>query len=65
MLLVIVYLLGFGATLYITHKREDINNHEDIGIQCLVWPVFLVAALLILVLSIPEYISKLVKRLVR
>lgn len=65
MVAMLVYLLGFGVTLYITHKREDTNNHEDVSLQCLVWPVFLLMLMIMLVLQIPEYISKLVKKLVR
>jgi len=65
MLLMLVYLLGFGVALYITHREEDTDDHENVSMQCLVWPIFLLMSILLLVLRIPEYISKLVKKLVR
>ena len=65
MLIMLVYLLGFGVALYITHRREDTDNHEDVGIQCMMWPIFLGVGILLLLMRIPEYISKLVKKLVR
>ena len=65
MLLMIVYLVGFGVSLYISHKREETNNHDDVGLQCMMWPVFLGVSIILLLLLIPEYLSKLVKKLVR
>lgn len=65
MLLMIVYLVGFGVSLYISHKREETDNHDDVGLQCMMWPVFLGVSIILLLLLIPEYLSKLVKKLVR
>lgn len=65
MLLMLVYLLGFGVALYLTHKTEDTDDHETVSLQCLAWPIFLVMSVLLLVLRIPEYISKVVKKLVK
>lgn len=65
MLIMLVYLLGFAVALYITHRGEDTDNHEDVGIQCMMWPIFLGVGILLLLMRIPEYISKLVKKLVR
>ena len=64
-LILLGYLLGFVAALYITHRGEDTDDHENVSMQCLVWPLFLLMSILLLVLRIPEYISKLVKKLVR
>lgn len=61
----IVYLTGFGVALYISHKREETDNHDDVGLQCMMWPVFLGVSIILLLLLIPEYLSKLVKKLVR
>ena len=60
----LVYLLGFGVALYITHKEEDTEDHENVGMQCMAWPLFLAMTLIMMVFSIPAYFSKLVKRLV-
>ena len=65
MLIILVYLAGFAGALYYSHKREDTDNHEDIGMQCMMWPIFLSMSILLLLMRIPEYLSKLVKRLVR
>lgn len=65
LLLMIVYLIGFGVALYISHKREDTDNHEDVGMQCMMWPIFLGMSILLLLMRIPEYLSKLVKQLIR
>jgi uncharacterized membrane protein YadS len=64
-LALLVYLLGFVAALYITHTEEDTEDHENVSLQCLAWPLFLVIFILLLTLRIPEYISKLVKKLVK
>lgn len=65
MLIILVYLAGFAGALYYSHSREDITDHEDIGMQCMMWPIFLGMGILLLLMRIPEYLSKLVKRLIR
>ena len=64
-LLMLVYLLGFGVALYLTHKTEDTDDHENVSMQCLAWPLFLAMSILLLILRIPEYISRIVKKLVK
>ena len=64
-LIILVYLAGFAGALYYSHSREDITDHEDIGIQCMMWPIFLGVGTLLLLMSLPGYFSKLIKNLMK
>lgn len=65
LIIMLVYLAGFAGTLYYSHSREDIKDHDDIGIQCMMWPVFLGVGTLLLLMSLPGYFSKLIKNLMK
>jgi hypothetical protein len=64
-LAILGYLLGVVVYLLILHKTSEVADHDEEGIKALGWPVFFAAAVLFGLLTLPAYLSKAIKNLVK
>ena len=62
---ILLYIVGAFTTMVVAHKLKDTEDHDDIGLMGLVWPLLIVIVVPIAMLTVLEYISKLAKKLVK
>lgn len=62
---ILLYIVGAFTTMAIAHKLKDTEDHDDIGIMGLMWPVLIAIALLFGVVYLLSYLSILVKKIVK
>jgi hypothetical protein len=62
---ILLYIVGAFTTMAVAHKLKDTEDHDDIGIMGLMWPVLIAIALLFGVVYLLSYLSILVKKIVK
>ena len=64
-LIILGYLLGMVVYLVIAHKTTEVTDHDNEGMSALMWPVLLAVVILIGLISIPGYLSKVIQKLLK
>lgn len=62
---ILLYIVGAFTTMAVTHMLKDTDDHDDIGIMGLMWPVLIAIALLFGIVHLLSYLSILVKKIVK
>ena len=62
---ILLYIVAAFTTMAVAHKLKDTEDHDDIGIMALMWPVLIAIALLFGVVYLLSYLSILVKKIVK
>jgi hypothetical protein len=62
---ILLYIVGAFTTMAVAHKLKDTEEHDDIGIMGLMWPVLIAIALLFALVHLLSYLSILVKKIVK
>lgn len=61
----LLYIVGAFTTMAVTHMLKDTEEHDDIALMGLVWPVLIAIALLFGIVHLLSYLSVLVKKIVK
>ena len=64
-LVLLGYLLGMVVYLIIAHKTTEVTDHDNEGMDALMWPVLIAVVILIGLISIPGYLSKVIQKLLK
>lgn len=64
-LVLLGYLLGMVVYLIIAHKTTEVTDHDNEGMDALMWPAALIVLLLFALINIPGYLSKVIKKIVK
>jgi hypothetical protein len=64
-LVILGYLLGMVVYLIIAHKTTDVTDHDNEGMDALMWPAALIVLALFAIINIPGYLSKVIQKLVK
>lgn len=64
-LAIIGYILSVAVYLVILHKTNRFTDHDSDGMEALMWPVVLLVLILLVFLSLPGYLSKVIQKLVK
>ena len=64
-LVLLGYLLGMVVYLIIAHKTTDVTDHDNEGMDALMWPAALIVLALFAIINIPGYLSKVIQKLVK
>lgn len=62
---ILLYIVAAFTTMAVAHMLKDTEDHDDIGIMGLMWPVLIAIALLFGVVYLLSYLSILVKKIVK
>lgn len=62
---ILLYIVGAFTTMAVAHKLKETEDHDDIGIMGLMWPVLIAIALLFGIVHLVSYLSILVKKIVK
>jgi hypothetical protein len=61
----LLYIAGAFITMAVAHKLKDTDNHDDVALMGLVWPVLVLGLIPFGVIYLLSYLSILVKKLVK
>lgn len=61
----LLYIVGAFTTMAVAHKIKDTDNHDDVALMGLVWPVLVLGLIPFGVVYLLSYLSILVKKLVK
>jgi uncharacterized membrane protein YphA (DoxX/SURF4 family) len=64
-LVLLGYLLGMVVYLIIAHKTTEVTDHDNEGMDALMWPAALIVLALFAIINIPGYLSKVIQKLVK
>jgi hypothetical protein len=64
-LIILGYLLGMVVYLIIAHKTTEVTDHDNEGMDALMWPAALIVLALFAIINIPGYLSKVIQKLVK
>jgi hypothetical protein len=64
-LVILGYLLGMVVYLIIAHKTTDVTDHDNEGMDALMWPAALIVLALFAIINIPGYLSRVIQKLVK
>lgn len=62
---ILLYIVGAFTTMAVTHLLKDTEEHDDIALMGLVWPVLILIMLPFGLVYLLSYLSVLVKKLVK
>jgi hypothetical protein len=61
----LLYIVGAFTTMAVAHKLKDTEEHDDVALMGLVWPVLVLGLIPFGVVYLLSYLSILVKKLVK
>lgn len=61
----LLYIVGAFITMAVAHKIKDTDNHDDVALMGLVWPVLVLGLIPFGVVYLLSYLSVLVKKLIK
>ena len=61
----LLYIVGAFITMAVAHKLKDTEDHDDIALMGLVWPVLILIVVPFGVVYLLSYLSILVKKIVK
>lgn len=61
----LLYIVGAFITMAVAHKLKDTDNHDDVALMGLVWPVLVLGLIPFGVVYLLSYLSQLVKKIVK
>jgi hypothetical protein len=64
-LVILGYLLGMVVYLIIAHKTTEVTDHDNEGMDALMWPAALIVLVLFAIINIPGYLSRVIQKLVK
>ncbi len=64
-LIILGYLLGIVVYLIIAHRTTEVTDHDNEGMDALMWPPALIVLVLFAIINIPGYLSKAIKKIVK
>jgi len=64
-LAILGYILGVVVYLIILHNTTEVTDHDNEGMEALMWPVVLVLIMLLALISIPGYLSKVIQKIIK
>ena len=62
---ILLYIVGAFITMAVAHKLKDTEDHDDIALMGLVWPVLVLGLIPFGVVYLLSYLSILVKKIVK
>ena len=62
---ILLYIVGAFTTMAVAHKIKDTDNHDDVALMGLVWPVLVLGLIPFGVVYLLSYLSILVKKIVK
>ncbi len=62
---ILLYIVGAFTTMAVTHMLKDTEDHDDIALMGLVWPVLILIIVPFGVVYLLSYLSILVKKIVK
>lgn len=64
-LAILGYILGVVVYLIILHNTTEVTDHDNEGMEALMWPVVLILIMLLALISIPGYLSKVIQKIIK
>lgn len=62
---ILLYIVGAFTTMAVAHKLKDTEDHDDVALMGLVWPVLILIVVPFGVVYLLSYLSILVKKIVK
>ena len=62
---ILLYIVGAFTTMAVTHMLKDTDDHDDIALMGLVWPVLILIIVPFGIVHLLSYLSILVKKIVK
>lgn len=61
----LLYIVGAFTTMAAAHKLKDTDNHDDVALMGLVWPMLILIVVPFGLVYLVSYLSVLVKKLIK
>jgi heme/copper-type cytochrome/quinol oxidase subunit 2 len=61
----LLYIVGAFTTMAVAHKLRDTDNHDDVALIGLVWPVLILIVVPFGIVYLLSYLSQLIKKIVK